>query len=135
LCVLRVCVRQPGPRLEAPVFAGVTPDALRDAFFAAARAAPRVTYVGVAPAANDDAAAAASNANATHVFVQRSLLFQFPDVLHVQFRRAASGAGATLCVHSTSVFGEGDLGVNAARVDAWLADTTARLALAQQAQR
>jgi uncharacterized protein (DUF1499 family) len=123
-------VLQPGPRLEAPVFAGVTPDALRDAFFTAARAAPRVTYVGVAAPPHD-----ANDASATHVFVQRSLLFQFPDVLHVQFRRAAPGAGATLCVHSTSVFGEGDLGVNAARVDAWLADTQARLALAQQAQR
>ncbi len=115
----------------------MSPAALRRAFFAAVRSQPRVTYIGPfgGAAALDGAAAA------THVFVQRSLLFQFPDVVTVRFSpfpipmnkstsnssglidANSSAKGSTLAIHSTSVFGEGDLGVNAARVEAWLEAT------------
>jgi len=70
------------------------------------------------------------------VFVQRTPLLRFPDVINVQFFDAAAGDGtgapgsqsgeaasvsSTLALHSGSVFGVDDLGKNRARANDWLA--------------
>lgn len=56
------------------------------------------------------------------VFVQRTPLLRFPDVINVQFLAVESGGGeqSTLAVHSGSVFGVDDLGKNRQRVTDWL---------------
>ena len=52
-------------------------------------------------------------------YMQRSWLFRFPDTVTVRF--IALGAGrSTLAVYSRSHYGYSDLGVNQARVRAWL---------------
>lgn len=60
-----------------------------------------------------------------YVFVQRTPLFRFPDVINVQFLELpadSEGAPAsTLAMHSGSVFGVDDLGKNRERVNDWLA--------------
>ena len=56
------------------------------------------------------------------VYVQRSAVFQFPDIVTVEFRPAGDN-GSTLAVASQSRYGRRDFGVNQARV----ADWTARL--------
>ena len=60
-----------------------------------------------------------------YVFVQRTPLFRFPDVINVQFlERPADSEGSpksTLAMHSGSVFGVDDLGKNRERVNDWLA--------------
>jgi len=64
---------------------------------ALAEASPRTTRAADAPAA----------------FVTRSLLWGFPDVALIW------SDGVNLHVHSHAVYGQGDLGVNAARVARW----------------
>jgi len=53
-------------------------------------------------------------------WVVRSAVFNFPDLVTAQI--AADGAGgSTLVLYSRSVYGRSDLGVNRARLGAWLA--------------
>lgn len=52
-------------------------------------------------------------------YVQRSALWGFPD--YVSVRAVAEEGGARLSIWSRSRHGYSDLGVNAARVDRWLA--------------
>lgn len=52
-------------------------------------------------------------------YVQRSLLFRFPDIVDVQFVALAEKQ-STLNIFSRSVYGYSDLGVNAKRVKQWL---------------
>jgi len=71
-------------------------------------------------------------------YVARSLVFNFPDLISVQVEPAPSGTtgqaapadaeSSTLVLWSRSVYGESDLGVNRARLGAWLAalDTALR---------
>lgn len=54
-----------------------------------------------------------------YVFVQRTLLFRFPDVVNVQFISLGRDQ-STLAVHSGSVYGVSDLGKNMERVKDWL---------------
>ena len=54
-------------------------------------------------------------------YVQRTLIFRFPDVVTVQvipLERSRS----TLAIHSYSIYGAGDLGVNTNRVETWVAE-------------
>lgn len=54
-------------------------------------------------------------------YVQRTLIFRFPDVVTVQAIPLES-MRSTLAVHSYSIYGAGDLGVNANRVKTWVAE-------------
>lgn len=53
------------------------------------------------------------------VYVQRSALLRFPDIVTVEFV-ALDGGRSSLFVHSRSRYGRADFGVNRARVAAWL---------------
>jgi uncharacterized protein (DUF1499 family) len=52
-------------------------------------------------------------------YVQRSLIFRFPDVITFQII-PINEKQTTLAVHSYSVYGAGDLGVNGNRVRDWI---------------
>ena len=52
------------------------------------------------------------------VYVQRSAVMQFPDIVTVEFLPAGDGR-STLAVASQSRYGRRDFGVNAGRVIAW----------------
>lgn len=52
-------------------------------------------------------------------FVQRSLVFRFPDTMTVEFF-AIDETSSTCAVYSRSKYGYGDLGVNRRRVCRWL---------------
>jgi uncharacterized protein (DUF1499 family) len=54
-------------------------------------------------------------------YVQRSARFRFPDIITVRFIPVPP-EHSTLAVYSRSVYGRSDLGVNHARVEAWLTD-------------
>jgi hypothetical protein len=51
-------------------------------------------------------------------FVQRTKLMKFPDTVNVKVVPTARGGSAVL-IYSRSLIGEGDLGVNVARVKRW----------------
>lgn len=53
-------------------------------------------------------------------YVQRTARFRFPDIITVRFLPVPPGQ-STLAIYSHSVYGRSDLGVNRARVEAWLA--------------
>lgn len=53
------------------------------------------------------------------VYVQRSALFRFPDLVAVQLV-PLSASRSTLAIYSRSIYGLNDLGVNRARVETWL---------------
>ena len=56
-----------------------------------------------------------------HEYVQRTLIFRFPDVITVQFIPVAEQR-STLAAHSYSIYGGSDLGVNSQRIKSWLAE-------------
>lgn len=76
-------------------------------FEAVALAAPRTVRIAGGPA----------EGRAT--YVQRSALMGYPDAVSV--KAEPSGGGTRLHVWSRSRYGQSDLGVNAARVERWLA--------------
>ncbi|MFP4125509.1 MAG: DUF1499 domain-containing protein [Alphaproteobacteria bacterium] len=55
-----------------------------------------------------------------HLFVQRTAVFRFPDVVQLEVLDLPPD-GATLCLYSRSLVGYADLGANRARVEDWLA--------------
>jgi uncharacterized protein (DUF1499 family) len=59
-------------------------------------------------------------------YVQRSRFLRFPDLITVRFV-PVDDTHATLAIFSRSVYGEGDFGVNRARVEEWLAKLKARI--------
>ena len=59
-------------------------------------------------------------------YVQRSRLLRFPDLITVLFV-PVDDTHSTLAIYSRSVYGKGDLGVNRARVEEWLARLKVRL--------
>jgi uncharacterized protein (DUF1499 family) len=59
-------------------------------------------------------------------YVQRSRLLRFPDLITVRFV-PVDDTHSTLAIYSRSVYGKGDLGVNRARVEEWLARLKSRL--------
>jgi uncharacterized protein (DUF1499 family) len=52
-------------------------------------------------------------------YIQRSLVFRFPDIITVEFL-TIEGGRSTLAVASHSRYGREDFGVNAKRVEAWV---------------
>ncbi len=86
---------------------GVPAAQLRHAFLAVALAKPRVSHT-----LKDDVALYDN-------LVQRSALFRFPDLIAVRFIDLGKGK-STLAVYSRSVYGRSDLGVNRARIMAWV---------------
>jgi len=86
----------------------VDPARLRDRWMEMAAAEPRVHLVG-------------TEKERMHLaYIQHSFFFQFPDVITVEFLPTGNGH-STLALLSRSRYGKGDFGVNAARVDAWIA--------------
>ena len=59
-------------------------------------------------------------------YVQRSRFFRFPDLITVRFV-PIDNERTTLAIYSRSVYGKGDMGVNRARVEEWLARLKAKL--------
>jgi uncharacterized protein (DUF1499 family) len=59
-------------------------------------------------------------ATMTERYVRRTSWLGFPDTIAVRFLDRPEGA-STLALYSRSKFGEGDLGVNRARIERWLA--------------
>jgi uncharacterized protein (DUF1499 family) len=59
-------------------------------------------------------------------YVQRSRLLRFPDLITVRFL-PVDDTHATVAIYSRSIYGKGDMGVNRARVEEWLARLKARL--------
>ena len=59
-------------------------------------------------------------------YVQRTRFLRFPDLITVRFV-PIDDTHATLAIYSRSVYGEGDFGVNRARVEEWLAKLKARV--------
>lgn len=55
-------------------------------------------------------------------YLTRSALFGFPDYTSVRIRPTATGS--QVLIFARSRFGDSDLGVNRARVDAWIAQLT-----------
>eukprot|EP00038_Savillea_parva_P002886 m.118662 g.118662 ORF g.118662 m.118662 type:complete len:190 (+) comp10989_c0_seq1:173-742(+) len=100
------------PDRDGPLFA-----LPRDTVLAAVRrvltAQPRTVLVR--PADHGDGAT-----DDTLVFVQRSLVWRFPDTVYVKAVDMAGGK-TSLIIFSASAYGHGDLGVNLARVNSWIA--------------
>lgn len=59
-------------------------------------------------------------ATGQRVYVQRSLVFRFPDTIWIQVLPLA-GDRSTLAIYSRSAYGRYDFGVNRSRVRDWLA--------------
>lgn len=96
--------------LESPVF-DTTPQALLEAFMAAALAEPRTDRV--------------RESEGQIELVQRSALFKFPD--YVTASAVSVEGGAALCVYSRAVIGYSDIGVNTKRVKRWLEATRSQV--------
>jgi uncharacterized protein (DUF1499 family) len=60
-------------------------------------------------------------------YVQRAFLLRWPDVITVQ-TIPIDELKSTLAIHSYSIYGAGDLGVNSARVNSWLTELNNDLA-------
>lgn len=91
---------------EAPVW-DATPERLMRAFDAMALSQPRTSRLAGDPSGTGPV-----------TYVQRSAFWGFPDYISV--RALPAEGGATLATHSRSRYGHSDLGVNEARVSAWL---------------
>lgn len=101
---------RPGGDPDSPRF-DMAPAALMAAFDRVALDAPRVAVL-------------AGSVDDLHVtYVARSALFGFPDYISV--RALPDGDGARLAVFSRLRFGYDDMGVNAARLENWLAQVRA----------
>ncbi len=91
---------------ESPLFAA-TPSELMAAFEAHALAQP------------DTIRLAGSSEEGFTTFVQRTPLVKYPDYISVRAVSVGEGQSA-LVILSRSRYGQSDLGVNKARIDAWL---------------
>lgn len=85
----------------------VSPAMLLERYAAVAMAQPRVRQFDAVPGAD------------VITFIQRSAIIGFPDYISV--RAVVVEGGSALIVYSRSRYGHGDIGVNRARVEAWLA--------------
>jgi uncharacterized protein (DUF1499 family) len=102
-------------RTNYPPYFDVSAADLEKAFDTVALRQPRITAI-----ATDES---------THrrEYVQRALIFRWPDV--ITFQPIPLGdSKSTLAVHSYSIYGAGDLGVNEARVKSWIAEVETELA-------
>ncbi len=59
-------------------------------------------------------------------YVQRTALVRYPDIITVRFIALSPGQ-STLAIYSRSIYGNSDFGVNAARIESWLAALNERL--------
>lgn len=100
LCVARSDV-------APPVFAVGAPE-LQKAFAKAIATEPLVEQV-----ASDESGFSAR-------YVQRTKIMRFPDTVNVRFIDLGEGR-STVALYSRSQLGEGDFGVNRARIERWLA--------------
>ncbi len=92
---------------EPPVY-DVPVDVLEARWLDALAGEPRLTRRAAEPEAR------------RHLFVQRTPVLRFPDVIQLAFVEVPPDR-STLCLYSRSVYGYGDLGKNRARVEDWLA--------------
>lgn len=93
---------------DLPPLYGATVPELRSAWEALVQAEPRVTELR-------------RDAEGTQIdYVQRSRLLRFPDLITVRFIPIGERR-STLAVYSRSIYGEGDMGVNKARIRDWIA--------------
>ena len=58
-------------------------------------------------------------------YVQRTPVMRFPDIVTVRFI-PIDATHATLAIYGRSIYGKGDLGVNHARIDDWIAKVKAK---------
>ena len=65
-------------------------------------------------------AVATDDATLTDRYIQRSALMGYPDTIVVHFFDLPDGR-STLALYSRSQLGHGDMGVNRARIERWLA--------------
>ncbi len=61
-------------------------------------------------------------------YVQRSAFWRFPDIITIRFI-AIGEKKTTIAIYSRSVYGQGDFGINKARIRAWVAKLNAMLPL------
>jgi uncharacterized protein (DUF1499 family) len=99
---------------EAPIFAA-SPQSVMEAFDAVAMATPRVTRL------------AGSVAEGQVTYVARSRLWGFPDYVTIRVLPVPDTGGATVAIYSRQRFGTRDMGVNRARVAAWVGAVEERL--------
>jgi uncharacterized protein (DUF1499 family) len=99
---------------DAPVFAA-SPEAMMEAIDAVAMASPRVSRL------------VGSVAEGHVTYVARSRLWGFPDYVTVKVLPEPETGGTTLAILSRLRFGGSDMGVNRARVEAWLGAVEDRL--------
>jgi uncharacterized protein (DUF1499 family) len=59
-------------------------------------------------------------------YVQRTPLLRFPDLITVRFV-PIDDTHSTFAIYSRSIYGRGDMGVNRARVEEWLAKLKAKV--------
>jgi uncharacterized protein (DUF1499 family) len=96
----------PARSVRAPVF-GISADDLEKAIDKVVMRQPRITPIAKDPSTR------------RIEYVQRTLIFRFPDVITWQVIPKGDQK-STLAVHSYSIYGAGDLGVNANRVKGWV---------------
>jgi uncharacterized protein (DUF1499 family) len=99
LCVARSDV-------TPPIFAVSAPE-LQKAFAKVIASEPRVEQV------------ASDEAGFTARYIQRTKIMRFPDTVNVRFIDLGDGR-STIALYSRSQLGEGDFGVNRARIERWL---------------
>ena len=99
---------------DAPVFAA-SPQQVMEAFDAVAMATPRVTRLQ------------GSVAEGQVTYVARSRLWGFPDYVTIRVLPEPGTGGTTVAILSRLRFGHGDMGVNRARVEAWIGAVEDRL--------
>lgn len=101
-CPPRMCSAKAD--IDPPVF-GLTAAELRAAFTKVIAAEPNVEVISVA--------------GSQDIYIQRSRVLGFPDVVFVSCIDLPGGR-SSLAIYSRSVFGRSDLSVNRARVERWL---------------
>jgi uncharacterized protein (DUF1499 family) len=67
------------------------------------------------------------NADGSQIdYVQRSAFWKFPDIITIRFIPMGERK-TTIAIYSRSVYGQGDFGVNKARIRAWIGKLNAML--------
>ena len=104
LCPTDLCAAD--PHGFSPVF-DIPPARLRERWQAVAAAQPRMALL------------AEYDGGMQIDYVARTARFRFPDIITVRFVPVPP-AQSTIAIYSRSIYGRSDLGVNRARVEAWL---------------
>jgi uncharacterized protein (DUF1499 family) len=99
----------PARRDEPSTTYPVSEDHLKSLIDKVVKRQPRITFIGE------------DKASHRIEYVQRSLIFRFPDVITFQTIPLETDK-STLAVHSYSIYGAGDLGVNGNIIRSWLGE-------------